>query len=172
MPSSRQLQRTSDCALHIAMATFTSERAIKKRMHDRVMRFIRQRRSIVILRSELTGLGSPAQLTRVLAKLVGSENLVRVGHGVYVKTRSNRFTGRPAPAGTLESIAAEAFRKLRIDVGPGKLATEYNSGRTTQIPMLAVVDTGKRRITRRIQVGSRSVSYERKRVNECKRSKT
>ncbi|MFM0617010.1 DUF6088 family protein [Paraburkholderia nemoris] len=134
------------------------------------MRSIQRRKSVVILRSELVGLASPSQLSRGLKKLVEAGKLVRISHGVYAKTRFNKFLGRPAPAGTLESIAAEAFRKLGIDVGPGTLAIEYNSGRTTQVPMLAVVDTGKRRISRKIQVGSRSVSYERERVNERKRS--
>ncbi|MET1478156.1 MULTISPECIES: DUF6088 family protein [Burkholderia] len=130
-------------------------------LETRVVRSIRRRKSVVILRSEVSGLGSQSQLTRVLAKLVATGQLIRVGHGIYAKTRINRYTGRPAPAATFESIAAEAFKKLGISVGPGALAREYNSGRSTQIPMVAVVTTGRRRITRRIQVGSRRVVYER-----------
>lgn len=125
------------------------------------MRSIRQRTGVVILRSDVSRFGSQSQLTRVLAKLVATGQLIRVGHGIYAKTRINRYTGRPAPAATFESIAAEAFKRLGISVGPGALAREYNSGRSTQIPMVAVVTTGRRRITRRIQVGSRRVVYER-----------
>lgn len=136
------------------------------------MRSIQRQVSVVILRSELVGLASPSQLSRVLAKLVEAGKLVRISHGVYAKTRFNKFLRRPAPAGTLESIAAEAFRKLGIDVGPGKLAAEYNAGLSTQVPMLAVVTTGRRRISRRILVGGRSVSYERECMNERKRSGT
>ncbi|MEK6419753.1 MAG: DUF6088 family protein [Burkholderia gladioli] len=131
------------------------------RVKDRVARSIRKRKGVVILRSELAKLGSPSQLTRVLHALVDAGQLARVGHGIYAKTRINRFTGRPAPASTFEAIAAEAFKKLGISVGPGKLAREYNAGTSTQIPMVAVVTTGRRRITRRIQVGSRRVVYER-----------
>jgi hypothetical protein len=43
------------------------------------------------------------------------------------------------------------------------LAEEYNSGRSTQIPMMPTVTTGRRRISRRIQVGSKRVIYERRR---------
>jgi hypothetical protein len=96
----------------------------------------------------------------VLAKLVGDGRLVRVSVGVYVKTTVNKFTGKLTPAGTFESIAAEAFRKLGIDVSPGQLAREYNAGHTTQIPMDGVVSTGARRISRKIQVGGRTVKYE------------
>lgn len=133
----------------------------KSRLMDRVTRSIRRRTGVVILRSDLSRLGSQSQLTRVLTKLVATGKLVRVGHGIYAKTRMNRFAGRPAPAATFESIAAEAFRRLGISVGPGALTREYNAGRSTQIPMMAVVTTGRRRITRRIQVGSRRVVYER-----------
>ena len=66
------------------------------------MRSIRRRKSVVILRSEVSGLGSQSQLTRVLAKLVATGQLIRVGHGIYAKTRINRYTGRPAPAAELE----------------------------------------------------------------------
>jgi hypothetical protein len=54
----------------------------------------------VILRSELVGLASPSQLSRVLAKLLEAGKLVRVSHGVYAKTRFNKFKGdrrQPVP---------------------------------------------------------------------------
>lgn len=135
--------------------------ARKSRLENRVMRSIRARASVVILRSELSHLGGPSQLTRVLGRLVEAGVLVRVSHGVYAKTRMNRFTGTLLPAAPFESIAAEVFRKLGIDVGPGALARDYNSGRSTQIPMVAVVTTGRRRITRKIQVGGKRIIYER-----------
>lgn len=122
-------------------------------MEDHVMRSIGRRHSIVILRRELAPLRSPAQLSRVLAKLVSSGVLVRVSRGVYAKTRINRFTGRPTPAATFEAIAREVFHKLEIEIIPGKLASDYNAGLTTQVPVLSVVNTGRRRISRKIQVG-------------------
>lgn len=115
----------------------------------------------MVLRSELSKLGSRSQLTRVLHSLVHGGQPVRVGHGIYAKTRTNRFTGTLMPAAPFESIVAEAFRKLGIDVGPGTLTREYNAGRSTQLPMVAVLTTGRRRIYRRIQVGTKRVMYER-----------
>ncbi|MFT4503151.1 DUF6088 family protein [Caballeronia sp. 15711] len=125
------------------------------------MRSIRRRAGVVILRSELTKLGGRSQLTRVLATLVATRMLVRIGHGIYAKTKINKFTATLMPAATFESIAAEAFKKLGIVVSPGTLAEEYNSGRSTQIPMTPVVTTGRRRINRRIQVGIKRITYER-----------
>ncbi|REG59369.1 hypothetical protein B0G80_2116 [Paraburkholderia sp. BL6669N2] len=137
-------------------------------LEDRVMRSIAKRHGVVILRAELKRLGSPAQLSRVLSNLVKTKRLVRVGVGIYAKTRPNKFTHELAPAATFEDIAAEVFRKLGIDIAPGKLAHDYNAGKTTQVPMLAMVDTGRRRITRRISLGSRFITYERSGVHRRK----
>lgn len=131
------------------------------RIEGKIARSIRRGKGVVVLRSEVASLGSKAQVGRVLAKLVSSGALVRVSKGVYAKTRANKFTGKLAPVATFESIAAETFRKLGIEVSHGRAASDYNAGRTTQIPMLAVVSTGRRRICRKIQVGSRVVVYER-----------
>jgi hypothetical protein len=138
------------------------------KLEDRVIRSIVRRKGVVILRSELAALDSPAQLSRVLSALVKAKKLVRISMGIYAKTRMNKFTFELAPAATFEQIAAQVFRKLKIGVAHGKLARNYNEGKTTQVPMLAVVDTGRRRITRRISLGSRFITYERSRAHRRK----
>src|SRR5438445_5538449 len=109
------------------------------KLEDRIIRSLTQRAATVILRSELAKLGSSAQVGRVLARLVDEGKLVRVSKGAFAKTRVNKFTGKPTAAGTLEDIAAELFQKLGIAVSPSQLAEEYNSSRSTQIPMGSVV---------------------------------
>ncbi|MEZ2354756.1 DUF6088 family protein [Caballeronia sp. RCC_10] len=130
-------------------------------VQDRVARFLEQTSDVVILRAELRHLGSNAQVGRVLARLVRAKILIRVSVGAYAKTRVNKFTGELTPAATFEHIAWETFRKLGIDVSPGRAARDYNSRRTTQVPVQPVVNTGRRRITRQIVVGSRAIIYER-----------
>ncbi|MDR5750359.1 MULTISPECIES: DUF6088 family protein [unclassified Caballeronia] len=125
-------------------------------LEERIKRSIALRDSVVVMRSDVASLGSPTQVSRVLARLVANGALVRVSPGVYAKTRLNKFTGELAPAATFESIAAETFKRLGIAVKPGRLAREYNEGKTTQIPMDGAVSTGARRITRKIQVASNS----------------
>ena len=130
-------------------------------IHDHVARFFEQTSDAVVLRAELGHLGSNAQVGRVLARLVRAKILIRVSIGAYAKTRVNKFTGELTPAATFEHIARETFRKLGIDVLPGRAARDYNSRRTTQVPVQPVVNTGRCRITRRILVGSRAIIYER-----------
>ncbi|GAB7542221.1 DUF6088 family protein [Cupriavidus sp. CuC1] len=130
------------------------------KLEDRINRSLSRRAATVVLRSELAKMGSTAQVGRVLARLVDEGKLVRVSKGAFAKTRINKFTGKPTPAGTLEDIAAELFQKLGIAVSPSQLAEEYNSGRSTQIPMGTIVNTGRRRISRQITVGDRTIQYE------------
>lgn len=130
-------------------------------LEDRMSRSIKQRASVVVLRSDFAEMGSDSQVGRVLARFVDEGKLIRVSKGAFAKTRINKFTGKPAPAGTLEMIAAELFRKLNIAVEPSVLMAEYNSGKSTQIPMGATVNTGRRRITRKVTVGNTTLAYER-----------
>ncbi|RDU96017.1 DUF6088 family protein [Trinickia dinghuensis] len=129
-------------------------------LEDRISRSIAQRRGMVVLRAELAKMGSVSQVGRVLARLVESGKLVRVSKGAFAKTRINQFTGCPSPVGTLETISAELFDKLGIKVGQSALVADFNNGCSTQVPMSAIVNTGRRRITRKVTVGNRTVIYE------------
>ncbi|WP_419735672.1 DUF6088 family protein [Pseudomonas sp. COR18] len=130
------------------------------KLEDRMSRSIKQRADLVVLRSEFSGMGSDSQVGRVLARFVANGMLVRVSKGAFAKTRINQYTGKPTPAGTLEMIVAELFRKLNISIAPSTLVAEYNSGKSTQIPMGTVVNTGRRRISRKVIVGNNTVVYE------------
>ena len=130
------------------------------KLEDRISRSIAQRESVVVLRSDFAHMASDSQVGRVLSRLVDEGRLVRVSKGAFAKTRVNKFTNKPTAAGTLEAIAAELFRKLGIAVQPSTLVAEYNSGHSTQVPMGATVNTGRRRITRKVTVGNSSLSYE------------
>lgn len=130
------------------------------KLEDRMIRSIRQREGVVVLRSDFAKMGSDSQVGRMLARFVEDGVLIRVSKGAFAKTRINKFTGKPTVAGTLEMIAAELFRKLNIAVEPSALVAEYNSGRSTQIPMVATVNTGRRRISRKVTVGNSTLAYE------------
>lgn len=114
----------------------------------------------VILRAELAGLGSVHQVSAALRTLQGEGILIRIGTGVYAKTRKSSVTGHIIPAGSLETLATEALIKLGVSVLPGSDAAAYNSGKTTQMPGVFVANTGRRRINRKIEVGGRRLVYE------------
>ncbi len=130
------------------------------KLADRIKRSIAMRAGSVVLTSDFAAMASASQVSRVLSQLVQAGLLVRVSKGAYAKARPNRFTGQPSPMGTLESIAAELFDKLHIAVQPSQPVLAYNEGQTTQVPMSASVSTGRRRITRKVTVGHRTLAYE------------
>lgn len=129
-------------------------------LEERIRRSIAKRPGLVILRSELAPLGSSAQVGRVLTRLVNDGKLVRVSQGAFAKTRINKLTGKLTAAGTLEDISAELFNKLGVTILPCSLVSEYNSGTSTQLPMSTTINTGRRRISRKVVVGGRQLSYE------------
>ncbi len=130
------------------------------KLQERMLRAIKQRGGNVILRQELSRLGSASQITEALRALQASNVIVRIGTGVYAKTRQSLVTGAIIPAGSLETLGVEALRKLRVPVAPGKAAAAYDAGTTTQIPGVFVANTGQRRISRKISVGGRTLKYE------------
>lgn len=130
------------------------------KLQERMLRAVKQRNSNVILRSELAGMGSSTQVSDALRGLQKQGVLVRIGSGVYAKTRTSSVTGATVPAGSLETLASEMLRKLGVAVQESSTAAEYNAGRTTQLPGAFIANTGRRRISRKVAVGGRTLTYE------------
>ncbi len=130
------------------------------KLEDRMLRAVKLRDSNVILRAELAKLGSPSQVSEAINSLQKRGVIVRIAKGVYSKTKKSSVTGAIIPAGSLETLATEAFKKMGVPLLAGKLAADYNAGNTTQLPGVFIANTGQRRISRKIMVGGRSVVYE------------
>jgi len=130
------------------------------KLEERMLRSIKQRAGNVVIRAELAGMGSASQVTAALKALQDKGVLVRIGTGVYAKTRNSSVTGARIPAGSLETLAVETLERLGVTVSPGSAAAAYNAGKTTQLPGTFVANTGRRRISRIISVGGRKVAYE------------
>ncbi|HHE07944.1 MAG TPA: S-adenosylhomocysteine hydrolase [Chlorobaculum parvum] len=129
-------------------------------IRERMKRSITMRRGEIILRSDFTHMGSQSQISRLLTDFVAEGRLVRLGYGIFAKARISSISGQPVPREPLEVLAEEAFMRLRIEAKPGKAQRDYASGQSPQIPVQAVFDTGRRRISRELMVGNRKVRYE------------
>lgn len=130
------------------------------KLADRLARSIKRCSGNVILRSEIAKLGSATQLTKALNTLIKNGVIVRIGSGIYAKTRKSSVTGASVPAGSLETLATEALEKMGVLFSVGRDAAAYNSGATTQLPGSFVVHTGNRRISTKLEVGGRKLVYE------------
>lgn len=130
------------------------------KLEERMLKSIKLRNSNIILRADVAKLGSASQVSEALKSLQKKGVIVRIGTGVYAKTRKSSVTGATIPAGSLETLATEALERMGVQVQAGRVAAEYNSGRTTQMPGAFVANTGSRRISRKIAVGGRELVYE------------
>lgn len=129
-------------------------------LETRVKHFLMQCRDEVFVRSDFSRFGSAAQISRVLRRLVESGRLVKLGIGIYAKAKRSVLTGQSIPVRPLDVLAPIALEKLGVSVKPSQLSRAYNNRETTQIPASTVINTGKRRINRRIGFGERVVTYE------------
>ena len=129
-------------------------------IRDRMIRSVTMRRGEIVLRSDFERMGSQSQISRVLNDFVRDGRLVRIGHGVFAKSRLSTLTGKPVPREPLEVLAAEALRRLNIEVRQGRVQRDYASGKSAQVPVQTTFNTWQRRISRKIILGKRSIRYE------------
>lgn len=127
-------------------------------IEERIKRAIALRRDDVFVRSDFAHFGSAAQISRVLRQLVASGALVKLGVGVFAKAKPNAL-GEPAPVQPIEVLAPAALSKLGVKVKPGE-AFQASVGNVQQLQAGVVLDTGRRRISRKLSFGERYVSYE------------
>jgi len=135
-------------------------------LESRLLRSIRQRSSNVVLRSEIASFGSKSQTSVALNNLIKRGVLVKIGRGVFSKAKISSISGRFIPVAGLEVLVPEVMKKLGVSASLGKLALDNAAGKTTQLPGKFVVNTGARRISRKITVGGRTLAYE----NDFKRA--
>ncbi len=127
---------------------------------ERIQRSIAARRGEVVLRRDLVRFGSAAQISRALKQLIAEGRLVRIGTGVYAKAAPGPISGIPMARQPLGALAAETFDRLGIPWRLGAAQRRYNERLTTQVPWRTTFDTGRRRISRRLQIGKQVVNYE------------
>ncbi len=98
------------------------------------------------------------QVLRVLRILVKNGTLIKIGRGIYAKTRtfSNGFV---APNATIGDLAEEALQKLGVKTDKSTYWREYNADLSTQIPTGRVIAVNKR-VRRNISYNGFDVSFE------------
>lgn len=129
-------------------------------IEQRLKRAIALRKDDVFVRSEFARFGSPAQVSRALRQLVDEGVLVRLGLGVFAKAKPSAMTGKPIPIRPLEVLAPLALKKLGVTVKPARATREYNAEASQQLAAGIVLDTGRRRVTRKLGFGKQTVAYE------------
>ena len=99
------------------------------------------------------------QVLRALRMLVKDGTLVKIGRGIYAKTRTFS-NGVVAPNAPLGNLAEEALQKLGIKTDKSSYWYAYNAGLSTQIPTGRVIAVNKR-VRRKIEYNGFGVSFEK-----------
>ena len=98
------------------------------------------------------------QVLRALRILVKNGTLIKIGRGIYTKTRTFN-NGFVAPNDTIGNLAEEALQKFGVKTDKSTYWQEYNAGLSTQIPTGRVIAVNKR-IRRNIGFNGFNVSFE------------
>ncbi|MCK6691854.1 MAG: hypothetical protein L6Q97_07095 [Thermoanaerobaculia bacterium] len=128
---------------------------LEKKVAERISR----KKSTVIMRADLEGLGGYDQIGRALRMLVAKGKIVKIGYGLYAKTTVSVVSGKRVPQKPLPSLAKEALKRLGVETAPSSLEKEYSAGRTTQVPTGRVIAV-RGRINRKIGYNGTFVVYE------------
>lgn len=132
-----------------------------KTLERKIALRIARRKSPVILRKDFADLGGYDQVGRALRALASKGMIVKIGYGLYARTKPSYFTpGQTVLEKNLPEIAREALRRLGVKPLPSTLEKDYNAGRTTQVPSGRLIGV-KGRISRKIGYNRVYVSYER-----------
>jgi len=114
----------------------------------------------VFLRADFEDIGGYDQIGRILRGMVKEGLLLKIGYGLYARTRTSALSGEIVPIQPIPVLAREALTRLNIPVHLTKAEIDYRDNQSTQIP------TGRRigvqgRIIRKISLQNAEVMYER-----------
>lgn len=137
-------------------------------LENRLRIAVGKQSSEVFLRSDFAKFGSEAQVGRALRKLVSEGVMVKLGVGVYAKAKRSVLSGNAIPVRSVEILAEQALKKMGVTVYPSTIVEDYNAGRTTQLPVVTAINTGNRRIARKLGFGKKTIKYENNRPRSAR----
>ena len=141
------------------MKAVRARRTLQQKIEERIAR----KGDAVFLTREFTDLSDERQVLRTLRQLVDEGKLVRLGYGVYGRAERSRLSGQPmlAARNGFVGAAREALTKLGVAWEPTEWETAYNEGRSTQIPVNAVVRLKRGRFARHLAYRGNALVLER-----------
>ena len=132
-----------------------------KTLEGKIAARITRKQSPVLLREDFDDLGGYDQVGRALLTLINKGKLIKIGYGLYAKAKVSSLTGNTVPVEPLPALAQRALDRLGAAPGPSRAATDYQEGRSTQVPTGRLISVNKR-ISRKIGYNNISVGYERR----------
>ena len=117
-------------------------------------------KSPVLLREDFEDLGGYDQVGRGLLALIRKGKLIRIGYGLYAKTKVSSLTGKVLPIESLPDLAKKALNRLGVKVVQTKAERDYAEGRSTQVPTGRMIGV-RGRVYRNIGYNDAKIYYDR-----------
>jgi hypothetical protein len=150
------------CNTQVSYVCFiTSYQTVQNRLtlEGKISKRISRMKANVFLRDDFKDLGEYDQVGRVLRKLANKGKVVRIGYGLYAKTKVSTLTGETVPISTLPNLGKEALKRLKVKTAPTIADVAYQEGRSTQIPTGRLIGV-KSRVSRKIGYKGAYLRYE------------
>lgn len=128
-------------------------------LKDRIKYRIKKSKETVFLVRDFVDLSDRDQILRALRSLIKEQLIIKLGKGIYSKTKVSEISQKIIPADNLRNIAVAAMKKLGVDVLPTKAEQAYNNKQTTQVPNGFIIGVNKR-VSRNIRFERTSIRYE------------
>ena len=127
---------------------------------ERVIRRVAKKKVEVLVPDDFRDLGGRHQVHRALKQLVDNGKLVRIGYGLYCRTRKSSLTGKPVLAVGFFTAAQSALDRLGVPWALSRGEVAFLEGRSDQIPANAVLCV-HRRFRRRIAYRTMELRLEK-----------
>jgi hypothetical protein len=132
-----------------------------KTIEGKIAARIARKQSSVLLRSDFDDLGGYDQIGRALLDLTRKGKLIKIGYGLYAKAKVSKLTGKIVPVESLPILARKALGRLGVTPKPSQAESDYEQGRSTQVPTGRLIGVDKR-VSRKISYNDIAVQYERR----------
>lgn len=130
----------------------------QKKLPFRIREKIERSKHKVFVPADFRVFSDYDQILRVLRRLVCSGYLIKLGQGIYAKTRVAP-DGTIMPDGYVGDMVCSALKKLNIKILPSISLRAYNFGGSTQVPTGRVIGVN-RRVRRKISYNGNRFVFE------------
>lgn len=137
-----------------------TEKYYKNSFKFKALEYIQQLPGDIVLRSEISFLASPRQISRCLNDLEALGYLIKLGYGTYAKSYISEYLNKPIIKNGFDIVVREALTKLGVIWEPGTAESEYNAGLSTQVPARTIVRL-KSRYRGHLAYGARKLIVEK-----------
>ena len=128
-------------------------------LKDKIKYRIKKSKETVFLVRDFIDLSDRDQILRALRSLIKEQLIIKLGKGIYSKTKVSEISQKIIPADNLRNTAVAAMKKLGVEVLPTKAEQAYNNKQTTQVPNGFIIGVNKR-VSRNIRFERTSIRYE------------